>query len=199
MLFLCATDPTLIVDDDRRCLHANPASSLLLRMSQDEIRALRIDDLTPRELCPRLEAMWAESLDREPGARGGAAIPWELQAPDGCRVPVELGFTPHVRPGRHLVVSRFAPARDRAAAEGAPAPGKELLTLREREILTLVALGHTGVQIAEQLVLAPTTIQTHVTNALAKLKARNRAHGIATALRIGELDLHPAALDGDLV
>ena len=73
--------------------------------------------------------------------------------------------------------------------DGAPAQASTVLTKREREILTLVALGNTGVEIAAQLFLSPTTVATHVTNALVKLGARNRAHGIAIALQNGELDL----------
>ena len=64
-----------------------------------------------------------------------------------------------------------------------------MLTDRERQVLTLVALGNTGDQIAAQLSLAPSTVQTHVVNALNKLRAKNRAHGIAIALQTGELDL----------
>jgi len=42
---------------------------------------------------------------------------------------------------------------------------------------------------AAALFLSPATVQTHVTNSLIKLGAKNRAHGISIALRAGELDL----------
>jgi len=63
-----------------------------------------------------------------------------------------------------------------------------VLTKREREILALVALGKTGLEIAAQLFVSPSTVQTHMVNTLVKLGARNRAHGIAIALQTGELD-----------
>lgn len=52
-----------------------------------------------------------------------------------------------------------------------------------------IALGNTGVQIASRLFLSPTTVQSHVVNALLKLNAKKRAHGIALALEGNELDL----------
>lgn len=64
-----------------------------------------------------------------------------------------------------------------------------MLTDREREVLSLVAQGKTGAKIATQLFLAPTTVQTHVNNALVKLGARNRVHGVAIALQSGEIDI----------
>lgn len=61
-------------------------------------------------------------------------------------------------------------------------------------MLTLVAAGKTGIAIAAQLLVAPTTVQAHVNNALLKLNARNRAHGVAVALRTGELELDEPSL-----
>ncbi|MGX6447103.1 PAS domain S-box protein, partial [Patulibacter sp. S7RM1-6] len=66
-----------------------------------------------------------------------------------------------------------------------PAP---VLTDREREVLTQVALGRTGQAIAADLFLSPATVESHVSHALAKLDARNRPHAVALALRDGELD-----------
>ena len=108
--------------------------------------------------------------------------------PDGPCVTVDVSVAPNVGPGRHLVIFRF-PAAGHRDKRLVAARGKLVLTRREREILTLVALGHTGVQIARDLWLSPTTVQTHVMNALTKLGARNRAHGITIALQTGELDL----------
>jgi DNA-binding NarL/FixJ family response regulator len=57
------------------------------------------------------------------------------------------------------------------------------LTTREREILQLLALGRTGEEIAQRLVLSPETVQKHVHNAKRKLGARTRAHLIAIAMK----------------
>jgi len=61
------------------------------------------------------------------------------------------------------------------------------LTRREREILERLAIGETGEQIAERLVLSPETVQKHVHNAKRKLGAETRAHMVALAFRRGLL------------
>jgi DNA-binding CsgD family transcriptional regulator len=62
------------------------------------------------------------------------------------------------------------------------------LTRREREILGALAEGMSGAQIAEQLVLSPETIRTHVRNAMSKLGATTRSQAVALALQRGEID-----------
>ena len=189
-LFTRSLTPILIADDERRYVDANPAACLFLRLPREEIRTRSIDDLTAPQLRPELDAMWSSLLRRD-GSHGSArAVAWDLQMPDGVVVAVDLSFTPHVSAGRHMAVIRFPAARELdERLDAARAPTAAVLTKREREVLTLVALGHTGVQIAAQLFLSPATVQSHVTNALVKLRARNRAHGIAIALRLGELGL----------
>ena len=48
------------------------------------------------------------------------------------------------------------------------------LTDRERQVLGLVADGHTDAEIADMLILSVYTVQNHVKNILRKLNARNR-------------------------
>jgi DNA-binding CsgD family transcriptional regulator len=55
------------------------------------------------------------------------------------------------------------------------------LTLREREILVLVAMGLSNADIAERLVISPATAKTHVNRTVMKLQARDRAQLIITA------------------
>jgi len=63
------------------------------------------------------------------------------------------------------------------------------LTKREREVLTLLAKGMKVDEIAEQFVLSPLTVQTHVHNAKSKLGARTRVHALALALQQGQIGL----------
>ncbi|RST19413.1 response regulator transcription factor [Streptomyces sp. WAC05374] len=59
------------------------------------------------------------------------------------------------------------------------------LTVREREVLVLVAGGHSNDEIAERLEVSPLTIKTHVNRAMAKLGARDRAQLVVTAYESG--------------
>ncbi|MCX5413087.1 response regulator transcription factor [Streptomyces sp. NBC_00059] len=61
----------------------------------------------------------------------------------------------------------------------------DALTGREREVLVLVAGGHSNDQIADRLVVSPLTVKTHVNRAMAKLGARDRAQLVVIAYESG--------------
>lgn len=61
------------------------------------------------------------------------------------------------------------------------------LTVREVEILRLIALGHTSVEIARKLRLSPRTVETHRARIHRKLGLTTRAELVAYALRRGLL------------
>jgi NarL family two-component system response regulator LiaR len=60
----------------------------------------------------------------------------------------------------------------------------EPLTPREKEILSLVAQGMTNPQIADQLVISPSTVHFHVHNILTKLHAQTRTEAVMIATQI---------------
>lgn len=59
------------------------------------------------------------------------------------------------------------------------------LTDRERQVMALVAAGRTNDEIAEALVITPATAKTHVSRAMAKLGARDRAQLVVLAYETG--------------
>jgi DNA-binding NarL/FixJ family response regulator len=59
------------------------------------------------------------------------------------------------------------------------------LTAREREVVALVGRGLSNDEIAETLFLSPLTAKTHVSRAMTKLHARDRAQLVALAFRTG--------------
>jgi DNA-binding NarL/FixJ family response regulator len=61
----------------------------------------------------------------------------------------------------------------------------EPLTEREREVLVLLAQGHSNREIAASLVLAEGTVKNHVSNILSKLQAENRTQAADIARRYG--------------
>ncbi|WP_219470266.1 response regulator [Nonomuraea rhizosphaerae] len=67
-----------------------------------------------------------------------------------------------------------------------PTPdGLDLLTNREREVMALVARGLSNDEIAAQMVISPTTAKTHVSRAMTKLRARDRAQLVVFAYESG--------------
>jgi two-component system, NarL family, response regulator len=129
------------------------------------------------------------------------------------RTSPALGIVAHgERPERHhataalqagacAYVSRTAtPAELRRAVDAAvaqesfldpavpPRGSRGKLTRRQREILQLLADGESTTFAARELDLSEETVKTHTKNALGRLGARNRTHGVAIALRECLLD-----------
>ncbi len=68
--------------------------------------------------------------------------------------------------------------RRRAAAKGVIAT----LTTREREVLTLVAAGHSNKEIASSMGISPRTVEIHRANMMEKLGAESTASAVRTAI-----------------
>jgi DNA-binding NarL/FixJ family response regulator len=79
------------------------------------------------------------------------------------------------------LISEFATRPATALASADP----DVLTNREREVVALVAHGLSNDEIAEQMVLSPMTAKTHVSRAMTKLGARDRAQLVVFAYQSG--------------
>jgi len=176
--------PMVIANDQRRFVAANTAACLLLRLPEEEIVGMTVDDLTPPESRALVGPLW-EAFIQE-GTQQGT---YDLLTPDGATVTVEYSATANIGPGRHLSILMFPPG---GVTHRPEARAAEILSAREREVLGLVAMGRSSGEIAEALVVARSTVESHVRRCLEKLGARNRAHAIALALARGEvtLELH---------
>jgi DNA-binding NarL/FixJ family response regulator len=80
------------------------------------------------------------------------------------------------------LVSEFA-ARTKQPA--GPSAALAELTLREREVMALVAEGLTNAEIGERLFMSPATARTHVSRILTKLGARDRTQLVVMAYESG--------------
>ena len=85
---------------------------------------------------------------------------------------------------RRLIAAFADAARRRRAAEP-DARVVELLTAREREVVVLVAEGLSNDEIAERWFVSNATVRTHVSRAMTKLDARDRAQLVVFAYRNG--------------
>ena len=83
--------------------------------------------------------------------------------------------------GRATLAPEAAQDLVRSATKG-PQPGEDL-TAREREVLGLMVRGLNNKQIAEELVVSPSTVKFHVSRILLKLEATSRTEAVATALQ----------------
>lgn len=79
------------------------------------------------------------------------------------------------------LIAKFATMTDSRVAT----PDLQALTEREREVMALVASGLSNEEIAERLVVSPATAKTHVSRAMIKLGARDRAQLVVYAYETG--------------
>ena len=107
-------------------------------------------------------------------------------------VPAELIRAVHVVAAGEALLSpsvtrRLIAAFTNASAGVAEPDARiaELLTTREREVVALVADGLSNEEIAERWVVSNATVRTHVSRAMTKLNARDRAQLVVFAYRTG--------------
>ncbi|PBD01809.1 DNA-binding response regulator, NarL/FixJ family, contains REC and HTH domains [Streptomyces sp. OV198] len=75
--------------------------------------------------------------------------------------------------------------QERPARTAEQETGLDMLTERERDVLTAVASGWSNAEIAARLSIAPTTVKSHVSHILAKIGARARVQAVAFAYESG--------------
>ena len=130
-----------------------------------------VKDVEPEELLQGVRVV----------ARGDA-----LLAPSVTKSLIEAFTTGNadarVSPGPAQTAGRGRGNRPRPDC---PSPGVASLTEREREVVALVAGGLSNDEIAAELVLSPLTAKTHVSRAMIKLGARDRAQLVVLAYENG--------------
>ena len=174
---LIAADPRLAVtrvvvlttfDDDQTVFSALRAGA----------SGFLVKDVEPEELLQAVRVV----------ARGDA-----LLSPSVTKAVISAfasgGQPPDLRSGRAAVPrdSGRSDRADRAGSSGGRAapPGLASLTEREREVVALVATGLSNDEIASKLVVSPLTAKTHVSRAMTKLNARDRAQLVVFAYEYG--------------
>ena len=80
------------------------------------------------------------------------------------------------------VIERFAAQSGR---RNTPNTKMDALTAREREMMAWVAEGMSNEEIADTLAISPATVRTHVSRAMVKLQARDRAQLVVFAFQHG--------------
>jgi two-component system, NarL family, response regulator NreC len=173
---------------------ASDLDSLVRHMDAHQPRVLVLDLAMPdgassetiRELRERLPEMQIVIVTMEENpvfaqrALAAGAIGFVLKD----RADEELPEAIHLAArGERYVSPRLAPPPDdlrRVLAEDG-------LTARETEVLRLITLGHTSVEIAQQLQLSPRTVETHRARIHRKLALATRAELVAYALGRGLL------------
>jgi DNA-binding CsgD family transcriptional regulator len=183
--------------EPRRALERAAGALAVFGPAQPAHRAILVAELTRADnradVAAWQDAVAACERAREPYRlayacfRGGEAATEADDRPTATEllrraaaVSADLG----ARPLAALVASLARRARLALADGGAAAPPAEDhlgLTVRELDVLRLVAAGRSNGQIAQELFISPKTASVHVSNILAKLRVEGRGEAAALA------------------
>lgn len=83
------------------------------------------------------------------------------------------------------VLEAYRTALTRGQLSAQERQGLSLVTRREMEVLSLIARGATNGEIAREMVIADTTVKTHISSLLSKLAARDRVALVLLAQKAG--------------
>jgi PAS domain S-box-containing protein len=177
LVFKQTSNPIFVLDDQRRIIEINQAAlSLLDRSRKDLLGTSMLGTMRPAD---RSAAMRNWEAFRRAGEYFGRRA---LVRADGSEVQIDFAARlEHIR-AQQVAVYVALPGRRSASTKSAALAGALLLTTREREVITQVALGYDSNQIAKNLYISPPTVRTHVRNAMVKLGAHTRAQLVAIVL-----------------
>jgi PAS domain S-box-containing protein len=175
LVFERTSNPVVLLDEQRRIVEVNDPAVQLLGGDRDSLTGSSIrDSVTPSERA-RSDREWQEFL--RSGEYSGCR---DLIRADGSEVQVDFAARLADVAGRHRAIYVLMPREEPETAP--PPPPAAMLTSREREIVTLIALGRDTAEIAAELHISPETVRSHVRNAMGKLDVHTRAQLVAVVL-----------------
>jgi PAS domain S-box-containing protein len=186
-VFRRSANAMVLADEDRRFVEANDAALELLGRKREELIGMPVADTITSSEHERSAREWQAFM--RSGEHTGTR---NVVRADGSEVQIEVAARFLQVGGRRLAVSVTLAMSDSPVVPQPVLARHGALTNREREVVTLIALGHETSQIADGLLVSPETVRTHVRNAMSKLGARTRAQLVAIALSDDEATRAPA-------
>jgi PAS domain S-box-containing protein len=172
LVFERTSNPVILLDQNRRIATLNDAAVKLLGSERERLIGSSIADSIRADEQERSAAEWQAFLLS--GEYSGTRA---LVRPDGSEEEVVFAARlADVDEGRAIYVVMTREQAER------PLPAELALTVREREVVTLIALGRDTGDIAGELHISPETVRTHVRNSMAKLDVHTRAQLVAVVL-----------------
>ena len=187
LVFERTSNPVVVLDEHRMIVGLNdPAVALLGGEREQLIGASMAESIVPSERQRSAED-WAAFL-----RSGEYAGTRDLVRPDGSTVQVDFAARLADVGGTRRAIYVLM-VHDGPGERPEPTAAELSLTAREREIVTLIALGRDTGEIAAELHISPETVRSHVRNAMSKLGVHTRAQLVAVVL------CHDHALHSELV
>lgn len=177
LVFQRSANAILLVDGERRIVEVNePALALVARSRAELIGTSIVDVIDPSERAAS-ESQW-QAFQRSGEYKGTR----ELLRSDGSKVAIDFAARLADVDGHRLAIYVMLASGGSWPSPAAASMPSSPLTPREREVVTLIAMGRETGQIAQELHVSPETVRTHVRNAMSKLGAHTRAQLVAIAL-----------------
>jgi PAS domain S-box-containing protein len=175
IVFARSDNPMALLTPSRRYIAINRAWVTLIGYRREAVIGRRVDTVLVPEDPGSLDAPWRE-LERRGDWEGERTI----VTADGQPVMVQYAMRSVRLNGRNVVLSvvlRSSHEPMRTSRAGSWQVG--MLTPREIEIVSHVAMGQRAREIAEDLDIAESTVKTHLRNAMRKAGARSQAQLVA--------------------
>jgi len=177
LIFERSSNAIVLLDDERRYVDVNPSAVALLGRTREELLGTSsFQNIRPAERSIAA-SQWQAFL--KSGDYSGTRA---LVRPDGSEVEIDYAARIAMIGERRLAIFVSLANTDLVAEAQSGRAAAGSLTTREREVITLIAMGRETNEIAKQLHIASETVRTHVRNAMSKLGARTRAQLVAVAL-----------------
>lgn len=177
LLFERTTNPVALVSEQRVIIEMNAPSLELFGRSRGEMIGAAITDFIKPEEQSEAAAQWEEF--RRTGDFEGRRT---FVRPDGSEIVLALAARMAQVGSRRLAVYVVVPQQRSWAVDLRKQPAEPSLTRREREVVTLIALGRETNDIAAELHISAETVRTHVRNAMGKLDVHTRAELVAVVM-----------------
>lgn len=179
-LLIAGANPMTVLDERRRIVASNPAFTAQFGYDLADLRGQSSEVFLAPSGWEAALADWRAVLSGEAvfGAR-------ELVSTEGQATFVPFAARHAISGGQSFVLFAIVEGEGAGRASGWSQRALERLTPREREVIAGIARGQRAREIGEALFISPTTVRTHIRNAVAKLGARSQAHLLALALTTG--------------
>lgn len=171
--------PMSVVDESRAVVRVNQAKATVLGFSIDELLGKRVEELVVESQRGPVADAWDQAIEDGSDFAGE----YDMVRSDGSILHVHYAVKPAQVNGRafFVCIELISHPTDVTSADVSE-PRDRTLTPRELEVVRMLALGGTGPEIAEALVVSHETVRTHVRNAMEKTGARTRAQLVAVVM-----------------
>jgi len=176
LVFDRTSNPVALLDGNRRIVNLNDAAVCLLGGERETLLGSSLADRVRPSEQARSAQEWEGFLQR-----GEYAGTRDLIRVDGAEVRVEFAARLADVGGERRAIYVAMELED-PKTPPAPSNAEPALTGREREIVTLIALGRDTGEIAAELHVSPETVRSHVRNSMAKLDVHTRAQLVAVVI-----------------